>query len=104
MRAAITLGISPQIASVDRTINFKGTLRGDSIPPGGKQLVLEARSAGTPWLEFNVIRTDSHGRFHASYRFRLPGPNRYRFRVISKYEADFPFIAGASNTVLVEER
>jgi hypothetical protein len=67
-------------------------------------LVLEARSAGTPWLEFNVIRTDSRGRFNASYRFRLAGPHRYRFRIIAKYEADFPFIAGASNAVLVEEQ
>jgi hypothetical protein len=104
VRAAITLRISPQIASVDRRIYFKGMLRGDPIPPGGKQLVLEARSAGTPWLEFNVIRTDSRGRFNASYRFRLAGHHRYRFRVISKYEADFPFAAGASNAVLVEEQ
>lgn len=104
VRAAITLRISPQIASVDRKIYFKGMLRGNPIPPGGKQLVLEARSPRTHWLEFDVIRTDSRGRFHSSYRFRLPGPHDYRFRIVSEYEADFPFLASASNAVLVEEQ
>jgi hypothetical protein len=102
--AAITLRIAPHVASVDRKIYFNGVLHGGPIPPGGKQLVLEARSPRTPWLEFDVIRTDSRGRFRASYRFRLRGPHDYRFRIISKYEADFPFAAGASNAVLVEEQ
>ena len=37
-------------------------------------------------------------------RFKFPGPITYRFRVISRYEADFPFLAGASNVVDVYER
>ena len=102
--AAITLRISPHIASVDRKIYFHGVLHGGPIPAGGKQLVLEARSPGSGWLEFDVIRTDARGRFHASYRFRFPGPHNYRFRVLSKYEADFAFTAGASNAISVEER
>jgi hypothetical protein len=40
----------------------------------------------------------------ASYRFKFPGPVTYRFRVLSRYEADFPFLAGASNVVDVHER
>jgi hypothetical protein len=42
------------------------------------------------------LLSQSDGHFHASYRFRLPGPDDYRFRVLSKYEADFPFVAGTS--------
>lgn len=104
VRAAIALRIAPRVASVGGRIFFGGVLHGGPIPPGGKQLVLEARSAGTPWLEFDVIRTGAGGRFHFSYRFRLPGPYNYRFRVLSKYEADFPFLAGTSNIVDVHEQ
>jgi hypothetical protein len=89
---------------VGQTISFNGVLHGRPIPPAGKQLVLEARSPGSPWLEFNVIRTDPRGRFRASYRFRLPGPHNYQFRILSKYESDFPFIAGTSTIVAVQEQ
>ncbi len=103
VRAAIRLSIAPHVAVVQQRIFFTGVLHGGPIPHGGKQLVLEAQSASGSWLEFDVIRTDSHGRFHASHRFKYPGPATYRFRVLSKYEADFPFVAGASNTVEVDE-
>jgi hypothetical protein len=104
VRAGLNLGIAPRLASVGQTISFNGVLHGRPIPPAGKQLVLEARSPGTPWLEFNVIRTDPRGHFRASYRFRLPGPHNYQFRILSKYESDFPFIAGTSNVVDVQEQ
>jgi hypothetical protein len=54
--------------------------------------------------QFRVIRTGSRGRYQASYRFRFPGPVRYQFRVLSKFEAAFPFVAGASRVVGVFER
>ncbi len=104
VRAGITLQIAPRIASAGRTIHFKGVLRGAPIPPGGKQLVLEARSPGSSWIQFHVIRTAASGSFQASYRFRLSGPVEYRFRVVSNYEADFPFGSGSSNVVGVNER
>lgn len=102
--AAITLAISPRTASVGRSIHFRGRLLGGLIPRGGKQLVLEARSAGGSWIEFNVIRADARGRYRASYRFKFPGPARYQFRVLSEAEADYPFAVGASNVVRVFER
>jgi len=52
---------------------------------------------------FNTIRTNAAGRYSASYRFKFPGPVTYRFRVLSRYEADFPFLEGASNVVTVHE-
>jgi hypothetical protein len=103
VRAGIALGISPRTTSVGGRILFRGRLPGGPIPAGGKQLVLEARSAGSPWLEFDVIRTDARGRFHASYRFKFPGPADYQFRVLSEPEADYPFAAGSSNVVRVHE-
>jgi hypothetical protein len=102
--AALRLRITPRTAASGGTIHFSGRLRGGPIPPGGKQLVLEARSPGGPWIEFHVIRTRAGGRFTHLYRFRLPGPAHYQFRVLSETEADFPFTAGASNAVGVFER
>jgi len=83
---------------------FSGRLRSGPVPPGGKQLVLEARAPGGAWLQFKVVRTNARGRFHAGYRFRFPGPARYQFRALSEPESDYPFAAGTSNVVGVRER
>jgi len=104
VRAGIALRVSPRAASVGSDISFRGRLRGGPIPRGGKQLVLEARSPGSAWIEFKVVRTDARGRFRAGYRFKFPGPADYRFRVRSEPEADYPFAGGASNVVGVHER
>jgi len=93
----------PRVTNAGHAIRFSGVLHGTPIPPGGKQLILEASSGGE-WVEFRTISTDAKGRYHASYRFKFPGPVTYRFRVLSPHEADFAFLAGASNTVDVYER
>lgn len=103
VRAAIALRISPRTASLGSSILFRGRLRGGPVPGEGKQVVLEARSPGGPWIEFQVVRTSSRGAFRASYRFKFPGPAVYQFRVRSEPESDYPYAAGASNTVTVEE-
>lgn len=103
-RAGIVLHVTPHTAAAGRSIFFRGLLRGGPIPRGGKQLVLEARSPGSGWIEFEVIRTDARGRFRASYRFKFPGPADYAFRVRSEAESDFPFAPGSSNLARVHER
>jgi hypothetical protein len=102
VHAGIKLRIAPRVTSVGGTIHFSGTLHGTPIPSGGKQLVLEASSGGE-WIEFRTITTNAKGRYHASYRFKFPGPVTYRFRVVSPHEADFPFLNGISNRVAVHE-
>jgi hypothetical protein len=102
--AGIALRVSPRTASAGSSIHFRGRLRGGPIPRGGKQLVLEARSPGSAWIQFKVVRTDARGRYRASYRFKFPGPADYRFRVRSEAESDYPFAAGSSNVVSVHER
>ena len=104
VKAGIVLHISPDVTSVGRAIHFSGRLRGGPVPSEGKQLVLEARSPGGPWIEFQDVRTGRRGRFHASYRFKFPGPARYQFRVISEPESDYPYAQGSSNLVKVFER
>jgi len=104
VRAPVKLAVSPRKVSVGRTIHFSGRLLGGHVPAGGKQVILEARSARSGWLQFKVVRSDSRGRFRARYRFRFPGPATYEFRVLCEAEADYPFARGASNVVRVHER
>jgi hypothetical protein len=104
VRAGVALRVAPRTTSVSHSIRFTGNLLGGPVPAGGKPLVLEARSPGGAWLEFDVIRSDARGRFHASYRFKFPGPADYQFRVLCEAEADYPFATGASNVVGVFER
>lgn len=102
--ASLWLKVTPRTSHAGGRIVFKGVLRGGHIPSSGKQIVLQARAPGTGWRTFQVLSTDGHGRYRASYRFRLPGPITYRFRALSRQEADFPFTSGSSNTVKVFER
>jgi hypothetical protein len=102
--ARLTLRVTPLTSHVGGTIVFAGALSGSPLPPGGKQLVLEARTLSGPWRQFRVLSTASGGRYRSSYRFRLAGPIAYEFRAVSRREADFPYGTGASNVVLVHER
>jgi hypothetical protein len=104
VRAGVRLRVSPHTTSVGRTIHFTGALLGGPVPRGGKQLVLEARSPGGPWIEFDVVRTSRRGRYRDSYRFKFPGPVDYRFRAVSEADADYPYATGDSNVVRVHER
>ena len=104
VHAGIALRIAPRTSSVGQSIYFSGTLHGTPIPEGGKQLVLEARSGRAEWIQFDTIRTNAKGRYRASYRFKFAGPIRYQFRVLSRFEAGFPFLDGTSNVVPVFER
>lgn len=102
--AHLSLRVTPRVSHVGGTIAFAGVLSGAPLPRGGKQLVLEARSLRGSWRQFHVLSTLAHGRFHATYRFRLPGPIDYQFRAVCSHEADFPYGTGASPVVRVHER
>lgn len=102
--ASLTLRIAPRTTNQGGRILFSGKLRGAPLPPGGKQLVLEASTLRGQWRQFQVLSTAKGGVYRATYRFRLAGPIDYKFRVVSQQEADFPYAAGASNVVLVHER
>ena len=68
-----------------------GACSAGPIPQRRKLLVLEARSPGGAWIEFNVVRSDRRGRYRASYRFRFPGPPTTGSGCVSEPEADYPF-------------
>jgi hypothetical protein len=102
--AHLALRVAPHVSQVGGTIAFSGTLSGAPLPAGGKQLVLEARTLHGSWRQFRVLSTAAHGRFRATYRFRLPGPIDYRFRAVCAREADFPYGSGTSPLVRVHEK
>jgi hypothetical protein len=104
VRAGVKLGVSPRTTSVGHTIHFAGTLLGGHEPRAGKSLILEARSPGGPWIEFDVVRANGNGHFKDAYTFKFPGPVSYAFRAVCEAEADFPYATGASNLVRVYER
>jgi hypothetical protein len=102
--ASLSLKIAPRTTQRGGRIVFSGKLRGAPLPPGGKQLVLEARTLRGQWRQFQVLTTAAGGSYRATYRFRLAGPIDYQFRAVSPKEADFPYGQGTSNVVLVSER
>ncbi len=102
--ASVVLHVTPSSVAVGQTVELAGRVLGGLIPSGGKQVVLEARSLHTRWLQFLVLRTNRRGRFRGSHRFRLPGPVRYWFRAVCLQEADFPYATGGSRAVSVWER
>jgi hypothetical protein len=104
VRAPVSLTISPRTTSVGGWIRFRGRLAGGPVPRGGKPLILEARSGSGAWIEFDVMRTDSRGRYRSGYRFKFPGPATYQFRVVCQQEADYPYASGTSRTISVHER
>jgi hypothetical protein len=103
VRAPVTLSVSPRVSGVRRRIYFKGRLPGGPMPKGGQPLILEARAGHSGWIEFDVMRSGSQGRFHDSYRFKFAGPVHYQFRVLCEHEADYPYATGVSRVVSVFE-
>jgi hypothetical protein len=104
VRAGVRLRVAPHMTSVGRTIHFTGAVLGGPRPKDGKPVVLEARSPGGPWIEFDVVRATAKGRFKDDYTFKFGGPVSYTFRAVCEAEADFPYATGASNLVRVFER
>jgi hypothetical protein len=104
VRAGVRLTVIPRRAVRGQTVRFHGRLLGGPIPRGGKQLVMTVRGQTGGWLRFDVVRTDSHGRFSLGYRFKQPGTARYRFRALSLAEAAYPYLAGGSNVAAVRKR
>jgi hypothetical protein len=81
---------------------FRGRVKGQPIPVGGKLLQLQVYSRGG-WLTFATPRAGATGRWLQRYRFTATrGLTRYRFRVRLPREGGYPFDAGTSGIVHVD--
>ena len=104
VRARLRLGVRPHRARAGTVVRFNGRLLSLPIPRRGKQIVLQGRVGRGRWQNFDVVRTDRRGRFHAHYRFRTGARGVYAFRAVSRFEAAYPYIAGRSRAVHVAKR
>ena len=104
VRAHLRLSARPHRARVGTVVRFSGRLLSLPIPRRGKQIVLQGRAGDGRWQNFDVVRTDRRGRFHARYRFRTGASGTYSFRAVSRFEAAYPYIAGHSRSVHVVKR
>ena len=97
------------------TFNFQATVQGE-CPDGGNGSASGVISwsngktsniQGTFVVDQNQVGLSSihvvSGEFQGD-NGSFAGPITYRFRVVSRFEADFPFLEGASNVVGVHER
>ncbi len=104
VRARLRLSARPHSAHAGTVVRFSGRLLSTPIPQRGKQIVMQGRAGHARWQNFDVVRTDRRGRFHARYRFRTGASGTYSFRAVSRYEAAYPYIAGHSASVHVSKR
>jgi hypothetical protein len=99
--AGVTLRASRRQVRNGGAVVFTGRLAGGPYPRGGRTVDLQAHYRGA-WRTFATPRADSHGRFRQAYRFGATvGRVVYRFRVLAKRDAAYPYEQGASPTVRV---
>ncbi len=106
VRAAVTLRVTPKVASSRGALRISGRLLGAPLPVRGKVVELQARGkGGGRWITFRTVRSDKKGQFSTRYRFRnTVGPVTYVFRARAREEAAYPFLTGASRIVSVRVR
>jgi hypothetical protein len=82
-------------------VRFGGHLLGGHIPPGGKLVELQAL-VSRGWRTFATVRTDRHGDLSYAHRFALISRGRsFRFRLLVRRAADYPFERGTSRSISV---
>jgi hypothetical protein len=99
--AGATLSASRRRVAHRSRVAFAGRLLGAPIPGGGRTIDLQAHYRGA-WRTFATPRVDRRGRFVHRHRFGAGiGRLTYRFRVLVKREAAYPYETGASRAVAV---
>ena len=101
--AAGTLGVSRRRVLNGQTVTFSGAVRSTPLPLGGKLVELQVRLSNR-WQTFRTTRTDGSGRLSIRQFKRTRGVQRYRFRLGLPPEAGYPFVAGASRSLVVRVR
>ena len=85
-----------------QTVRFLGRLLSRPVPEAGVGIELMAKVPGG-WQTFRTTRTDSSGRWKASYRFRSTvGVQVYRFRARVIRDTGFPYAKSLTRSVRVK--
>jgi hypothetical protein len=99
--AAVSIRASRRSVRNGQTVAFGGRLRGRPIPATGRVVDLQAFYRGR-WRTFATPRTTRTGAWRYRYRFGATrGRVVYRFRVVVRPEASYPYARGYSKTVRV---
>ena len=102
--ATSSLRVSRRRVLNGQSVMFRGLVRSLPAPAGGKLVELQVRLSGR-WQTFRTTRTDPAGRWSIRYRFkRTRGVQRFRFRARLPREAGYPFLTGASRSLIVRVR
>jgi hypothetical protein len=102
--AAVTIRASRGSVRNGQAVTFTGRLRGRPIPSRGKVVDLQAYYRGR-WRTFATPRSTKSGTWRYRYRFGATrGRLVYRFRVVVRPEASYPYARGMSKTVKVTVR
>ena len=108
VRGGVDLSASPRRLRTGQTLRLRGRVRaqGAPIPRRGKLVAIQYRESETGrWRPIMVVRTNHSGRFRARYRFRyISGEARIRLRAVALPEERWPYVPGASRSVLVRVR
>lgn len=119
-RWSLNLNVNPHKVKRGTKITLSGAVSTTPQPGTGKIVDLSARTVNVSfkhkhgkrvkvitysgWVNFMVLRANSHGAYSASYRFKLGGKHTYQFIALAPAEGNFHNGSGASNTVTVIER
>lgn len=110
VRSGVSLKAAPRSLRTGQTVHLSGRVssRGAPVPRRGKLIAIQYLEAATHrWRPVLVTRSDHHGRFHASYRFRYVSDiASIQLRATALAEERWPFAPGSSAplTVRVEGR
>ena len=101
--ARLTFRAAPRSVLNGEAVTFRGRVFGE-IPPGGKQVVIQAHSRGK-WRTFRLLRTGARGHYRDVYRFDgTSGTVPVPLRAVTTKEATFPYEPGRSKVRRVTVR
>ena len=98
VRARLRFATGPRHLRNGESIRMDGRVAGRLIPRRGKTVAIQARARGAEsWTTVTLMRTDSVGRFHFTYRFRKTfRTTTYEFRAVAPRERRYPYVRGWS--------
>ncbi len=108
VRSGVVFHAAPTALRTGQTVKLWGRIRaqGAPLPRRGKLVAVQYLEAATGrWRPVLVTRSDHSGHFRTRYRFRyITGSASIRLRAVALSEERWPYVPGASRSVLVRVR